>query len=151
MKNRSCRPLDPKFWPKIQMAPYEHAVDVGVEHKVARRVIMFDEVTNLTCHEELEWGARAPRHRDSKWSMVIGGIDPDPVNNERITKWAKDYWSALHPYSAGGAYVNFMMEEGQDRIKATYGDNYERLVAVKRKWDPANIFRVNQNINPTPS
>lgn len=88
-------------------------------------------------------------HRDSKWSMVICGIDPDPLNNERMTKWAKDYWSALHPYSAGGAYVNFMMEEGQDRIKATYGDNYERLVAVKRKWDPANLFRVNQNIEPT--
>ena len=88
-------------------------------------------------------------HRDSKWSMVIAGIDPDPVNNERITTWAKDYWSALHPYSAGGAYVNFMMEEGQDRVKATYRDNYERLVTAKRKWDPANLFRVNQNIKPT--
>jgi FAD/FMN-containing dehydrogenase len=88
-------------------------------------------------------------HRDSRWSMVIAGIDPDPANNERITTWAKDYWSALHPYSAGGAYVNFMMEEGQDRVKATYGDNYERLVAVKRKWDPENLFRVNQNIKPT--
>ncbi len=88
-------------------------------------------------------------HRDSKWSMVIAGIDPDPVNNERIATWARDYWSALHPYSAGGAYVNFMMEEGQDRVKATYRDNYERLVAAKRKWDPANLFRVNQNIKPT--
>jgi hypothetical protein len=87
-------------------------------------------------------------HRDSKWSMVIAGIDPDPANNDRITAWAKNYWSALHPYSAGGAYVNFMMEEGQDRITATYRDNYERLVAAKRKWDPANLFRVNQNIKP---
>jgi FAD/FMN-containing dehydrogenase len=88
-------------------------------------------------------------HRDSKWSMVIAGIDPDPANNERITTWAKDYWRALHPYSAGGAYVNFMMEEGQDRVKATYRDNYERLVAVKRARDPANLFRVNQNIKPS--
>jgi len=79
---------------------------------------------------------------------VIGGIDPDPANKERITAWAKDYWSALHPYSAGGAYVNFMMEEGKDRIKATYRDNYERLVAAKKKWDPANLFRANQNITP---
>jgi FAD/FMN-containing dehydrogenase len=87
-------------------------------------------------------------HRDAQWSMVICGIDPGPVNNKRITTWAKDYWSAMHPYSAGGAYVNFMMEEGQDRIKATYGDNYERLVAIKRKLDPANVFRVNRNIKP---
>ena len=58
------------------------------------------------------------------------------------------YWEALHPYSAGGAYVNFMMEEGDDRIRATYRDNYERLVAIKDKYDPTNLFRVNQNIKP---
>jgi FAD/FMN-containing dehydrogenase len=80
--------------------------------------------------------------------MVIAGIDPDPANRERITKWARDYWNALHPYSDGGAYVNFMMEEGQDRIKATYRENYERLANAKRKWDPENLFRVNQNIKP---
>ncbi|MDB5011393.1 MAG: FAD-binding oxidoreductase, partial [Mucilaginibacter sp.] len=58
------------------------------------------------------------------------------------------YWEALHPYSAGGAYVNFMMEEGEDRIKATYGDNYEKLASIKAKYDAANLFRVNQNIKP---
>ncbi|MGH9589091.1 MAG: BBE domain-containing protein, partial [Terracidiphilus sp.] len=58
------------------------------------------------------------------------------------------YWEALHPYSSGGAYVNFMMEEGPGRIKATYRDNYDRLVAIKRKYDPDNFFRVNQNIPP---
>ena len=62
--------------------------------------------------------------------------------------WAKEYWEALHPHSAGGAYVNFMMEEGEDRVKATYGSNYERLVAIKQKYDPTNLFRVNQNIKP---
>ena len=87
-------------------------------------------------------------YRDSTWSMVIAGIDSDPVNNERITKWAKAYWEALHPYSAGGAYVNFMMEEGQSRVEATYGDNYKRLSEIKRKYDPTNLFRVNQNIPP---
>lgn len=87
-------------------------------------------------------------YRDSTWSMVIAGVDSDPVNNERITKWAKTYWEALHPYSAGGAYVNFMMEEGQSRVEATYGDNYKRLSEIKRKYDPTNLFRVNQNISP---
>lgn len=87
-------------------------------------------------------------YREAKWSMVIAGIDPDPANKDRITKWAKTYWEALHPYSAGGAYVNFMMEEGQNRVEATYRDNYKRLSQIKRKYDPTNLFRVNQNIPP---
>jgi FAD/FMN-containing dehydrogenase len=88
-------------------------------------------------------------YRDANWASVIVGIDPDPANMERIIPWAKDYWSALHPYSAGGAYVNFLMEEGQDRVQASYRDNYQRLVAVKNKYDPGNFFHVNQNIKPT--
>ncbi len=76
------------------------------------------------------------------------GVDPDPENKDKITDWTKKYWEALHPHSAGGAYVNFMMDEGQDRIKATYGENYDRLVAIKKKYDPTNFFRVNQNIRP---
>jgi hypothetical protein len=87
-------------------------------------------------------------YRDSTWSMVIVGVDPEPANAERIKTWVRDYWQALHPHSAGGAYVNFMMDEGADRIKATYGDNYDRLVAVKTKYDPSNLFRVNWNIKP---
>lgn len=86
--------------------------------------------------------------RDSTWAQVIVGVDPDPANKDRIIAWAREYWDALHPYSAGGAYVNFMMEEGQERIKATYRDNYRRLAAVKGKYDPDNLFRVNQNIEP---
>lgn len=88
------------------------------------------------------------RYRNAKWSSVIAGVDPDPANADQITKWAKDYWSVLHPYSAGGAYVNFMMEEGQERVQATYGENYARLAEIKRKYDPDNLFRVNQNIQP---
>ncbi|MEX2592010.1 MAG: FAD-binding oxidoreductase [Anditalea sp.] len=88
-------------------------------------------------------------YRDAKYAGVIVGVDPDPVNTDKITKWCKDYWEALHPYSAGGAYSNFMMDEGEDRVKATYGDNYERLVTIKNKYDPNNLFRVNQNIKPT--
>lgn len=87
--------------------------------------------------------------RDAKWSMVIVGVDPEPENAAKITAWTKAYWEALHPHSMGGAYVNFMMEEGVDRIKATYRDNYQRLVAIKRKYDPTNFFHVNQNIKPS--
>jgi FAD/FMN-containing dehydrogenase len=96
----------------------------------------------------VEPGATAFRHREAKWSMVIDGIDPDPANAEKITRWTKDYWNVLHPYSSGGAYVNFMMDEGTNRVQATYGDNYRRLAAIKAKYDPGNLFRVNQNIKP---
>jgi FAD/FMN-containing dehydrogenase len=86
--------------------------------------------------------------RDVNWSQVIVGVDPDPANADRIKQWAKDYWNALHPHSAGGGYVNFMMEEGEDRIQATYRDNYAGLQKVKAAYDPENLFHVNQNIKP---
>jgi len=87
-------------------------------------------------------------YRNAVWSQVIMGVDPDPAGAAAIRDWTIGYWEALHPYSAGGAYVNFMMEEGQARVKATYGPNYERLTRVKAAYDPDNVFRVNQNILP---
>jgi FAD/FMN-containing dehydrogenase len=92
--------------------------------------------------------ATAWNRRDATWSMVIAGIDPQPANAAAVSAWARSYWEAVHPYTLGGAYVNFMMEEGEDRIRATYGENYDRLAAVKRRYDPDNFFRVNQNIRP---
>jgi len=88
-------------------------------------------------------------YRDATWAQVIVGVDPNPANNDKIIGWTKTYWEALHPYSAGGAYVNFMMDEGAERVKATYRGNYERLVTLKNMYDPTNLFRVNQNIKPT--
>jgi FAD/FMN-containing dehydrogenase len=87
-------------------------------------------------------------YRDANYAVVIVGIAQDAAGKDQAISWAKNYWAALHPYSSGGAYVNFMMEEGEDRIKATYGDNYNRLVEIKTKYDPTNLFRVNQNIKP---
>jgi FAD/FMN-containing dehydrogenase len=86
--------------------------------------------------------------RDANFSEVIVGVDPDPANNERMIQWAKDYWLALHPHSAGGAYVNMIMDEGEETVKAAYRDNYARLAEIKRRYDPTNLFRVNQNIAP---
>jgi FAD/FMN-containing dehydrogenase len=87
-------------------------------------------------------------YRDAAWASVFVGVDPDPANAEAIRKWAIDYHEALHPYSAGGAYVNMMMDEGQERVRASYRDNYERLARIKRAYDPDNVFRINQNIRP---
>jgi FAD/FMN-containing dehydrogenase len=87
-------------------------------------------------------------YRDARWGSVIVGVDPDPANADLIRQWCVDYFDALHPYSAGGAYVNMMMDEGQDRVRASYRDNYDRLAQVKATYDPDNLFRVNQNIEP---
>ncbi len=87
-------------------------------------------------------------YRDANFAFVAAGISPDPSSRDVITPWCKHYFDAVHPYSAGGAYVNFMMEEGQDRVKASFRDNYERLSKIKREYDPTNFFRVNQNIRP---
>lgn len=87
-------------------------------------------------------------YRDAVWSGVIVGVDPDPANSAKITNWARGYYNALHPFGDGGGYLNFMMEEGDQRIRATYRGNYDRLAAIKGKYDPENFFRVNQNIRP---
>ena len=88
-------------------------------------------------------------YRDAVFSGVIVGVDPDPANAARITEWSRSYYDSLHPLSMGGGYLNFMMEgEGEERIRATYRGNYDRLAAVKAKYDPDNFFRVNQNIRP---
>jgi FAD/FMN-containing dehydrogenase len=86
--------------------------------------------------------------RDANFAEVIVGVDPDPANNGRMIQWAKDYWLALHPHSAGGAYVNMIMDEGEDNVKAAYRDNYARLAQIKAAYDPTNLFHTNQNIKP---
>ena len=87
-------------------------------------------------------------YRDVTWASVIVGVDPDPAKADELKQWTVDYFDAVHPYSAGGAYVNMMMEEGQERVQAAYRGNYERLTQVKAQYDPDNTFRVNQNIRP---
>lgn len=133
----------------------------------------FDRVTDGALDVHIEYGSRLPSmlstmhlypvdgaahrvgtsdtawsYRDALWSGVIAGIDPDPAKAEAIKEWTVGYWEALHPHSMGGSYVNFMMDEGQERVQSTYRGNYDRLAAVKSEYDPDNIFHVNQNILP---
>src|SRR5262245_13966836 len=87
-------------------------------------------------------------YRGAKWTSVYGGVDPDPANAEAVKAWTVEYFEALHPYSMGGSYSNFMMDEGQERVQAAFGSNYARLAEIKAKYDPNNVFHVNQNIRP---
>lgn len=86
--------------------------------------------------------------RDADFAEVIVGVDPDPANNERMIAWARAYWQALHPFSAGGGYINMIMDEGQEQVQAAYRGNYARLAQIKAAYDPENLFRLNQNIRP---
>lgn len=94
-------------------------------------------------------GDTAFAYRKANWGAVFAGVSHDAADVPAITAWSKAYSDALHPYSAGGAYVNMMMDdEGDDRVRAAYRDNYPRLAAAKKRYDPDNLFRVNQNIRP---
>lgn len=98
--------------------------------------------------QDVPSSAMAYAQRDAQFVHIIAGIDNVPANMPANIEWVRNYWSDLHPYSTGAAYVNFLMDEGQDRVRATYRDNYPRLVEEKRIWDPQNLFHVNQNIRP---
>jgi FAD/FMN-containing dehydrogenase len=89
------------------------------------------------------------RHRDVPFDLVIMPMWSDPAESERHIGWADALWQAMQPFSSGGVYVNYLGHEGEDRIKAAYGSNYERLARLKRAYDPSNLFRFNQNIDPT--
>ena len=137
------------------------------------RADVFHEISDAAIDVHLEYGAKLPTghstmhlypidgaaaripedatafaYRGGGWAGVIVGVDPDPANAELITDWAQRYWEDLHPTSAGGSYVNFLGDEGQDRIRASYLGNYDRLTRVKARYDPENLFHINQNIPP---
>ena len=102
---------------------------------------------NGACHR-VAADATAFAYRDANFATVIAGMWPDPAANEANIAWVRDYYDATSPHSEEGGYVNFMADDDQGRIRANYKGNYDRLVQVKRTYDPDNLFRHNQNIKP---
>ena len=142
-------------------------------HQWYWRADFFTEISDESIAEHVKWGAAMPTpqttmhlypidgaahrvgsedtawsYREANWAGVTVGVDPDPANKDILRDWAVGYYDAVHPHSSGGAYINFMMEEGQERVQASYRDNYDRLSEIKAKYDPNNLFKVNQNIRP---
>jgi len=142
-------------------------------HQWYWRADFFNELSDESIIEHVKWGAAMPTmqssmhlypidgaahrvgdeetpwaYRDANWAGVIVGVDPDPANADMLRDWAVGYYDAVHPHSSGGAYINFMMEEGQERVQASYRGNYDRLAEIKATYDPKNLFKVNQNIHP---
>jgi FAD/FMN-containing dehydrogenase len=128
----------------------DEAVQLNVEHaskmptpQCTSHIYNVDGAAGRVGKDDTAWA-----YRDAKWAQVFFAVDPDPANAGALKDWCVQYYEALHPYSMGGAYVNFMMEEGQDRVQATYRDHYDRLAKIKATYDPDNLFHVNQNIKP---
>ena len=87
-------------------------------------------------------------YRDASFATGLGPSWPDPADDEPNIAWGRAYAQALWPFAMEGGYVNFMAGEDQDHGPATYRQNYRRLVQVKRRYDPDNLFRLNQNVHP---
>jgi hypothetical protein len=133
----------------VQELPGE-AIAAHVEHarelptmQSTMHLYPIDGAAGRVGHDETAWA-----YRDARYGQVIVGVDPDPANAGRIRDWTIAYHEALHPFSMGGAYVNMMMDEGQERVRASYRNHYDRLAAIKAEYDPGNLFRINQNIRP---
>ena len=149
--------FDPLLPPGLQWywrGEYVHELtDAAIEEHIAQSSDMVGALTMMHLYPidgavhrvgptETAWNERS-----ATWTMVIVAVDEDPALAEDLEAWAKRYWSAIHTHTGNGGYVNFMMGDGDEaRLAATYGDNYERLVALKSKYDPTNFFHINQNI-----
>jgi FAD/FMN-containing dehydrogenase len=128
----------------------DDAIEAHLEHGPKVPVVnstMHIYPINGACHRVAP-DETAFAYRDANFATVIAGMWPDPSQNEANIKWVRDYYAATAPHSEEGGYVNFMAGDDQDRIRANYRGNYDRLVDVKRKYDPDNLFHLNQNIRP---
>jgi hypothetical protein len=147
----------------VRADPYLHTVrrrraSLGAVHPVVLVVDADTAVLRLhsTMHlypidgaaHDVDSADSAFSYRDANWAQVIVGVDPDPANAAAIRQWTVDYWHATHPYSAGGGYVNFLMDEDAERVQATYPRQLRPARAHQAAHDPDNVFRINQNIAP---
>lgn len=128
----------------------DEAIEAHVEH--GPRVPCVQSTVHLypidgACHRVAS-DATAFAYREANFACVIAGMWPDADDNERNIRWVRDYWEAVHPHSEPGGYVNFMAGDDQDRVRDNYRQNYHRLAEVKLRYDPENLFHMNQNIEP---
>jgi len=128
----------------------DEAIDAHLEHgpkvPVVNSTVHIYPI-NGACHRVAP-DATAFAYRDANFATVIAGMWPDPAENDDNIAWVRDFYEATAPHSEEGGYVNFMAGDDQERVKVNYRENYDRLVDVKRKYDPDNLFHLNQNIKP---
>lgn len=128
----------------------DEAIRAHLEH--AEKVPCIESSTLIypmdgECHRVPRDGT-AYAYREARFSTVFGGAWRNPADNKRNMRWVRQYHEALRPHSEEGGYVNFMAGDDQERVRTNYGENYDRLVKIKGRYDPTNLFRVNHNIKP---
>jgi FAD/FMN-containing dehydrogenase len=164
--------VGPMPYPLLNTA-FDPLVPPGLQHYW--KTAFATELTDDAIHAHLEHGPKVPvvnstvhiypingacarvapdatafAYRDAKFATVIAGMWPDPARNEQNIRWVRDYYAAIAPFSEQGGYVNFMSGDDQDRVRTSFRRNYDRLTEIKRKYDPGNLFHINQNITPAP-
>ncbi len=139
IKGRHINDFDPALIDTL-LERWEH----GEERFTTMRIVRFGGAIAQVGESDTAWP-----HRDAMWDLEVGGHWTNPALSEKYVRWGREYWQALTPYTADSFYVNELMDEQQQKVRISYGDNYERLVAVKNTYDPSNLFRLNGNIRPT--
>jgi FAD/FMN-containing dehydrogenase len=142
-----------RYWKSVELPPLtDEAIDTLVEHASAQTspksyCIVFQLGGALARVEE---GETAFSQRDAAYNVNINAVwTEDDPEGERHVAWAREFFSALQPHAGGHVYLNFLGDEGAERVRQAYGTRqYERLVELKRTYDPTNFFRLNQNIEP---
>jgi hypothetical protein len=128
----------------------EQLIETVIEH-AARVPSPYTAIVFADCHgayRRVGNTETAYSHRHLQYDLVILSAWDDPAENERNISWTRDFFRALEPELSDGVYVNDLGEEGADRVRQSYGENYERLIELKTRYDPSNLFRLNQNITP---
>lgn len=129
----------------------EGAIDTIIEHvtpiPTPFTTVFFEWMGGAI--RQVDSSATAFPHRDAAFSFTVAPKWTDPRRDDELISWAREFHEAMGPYAADGVYVNYLDDDEEDRVRSAYGERYERLVDLKNEWDPANLFRMNQNIEPT--
>ncbi len=140
------------YWKTHFMAEIsDDAVEATVSHFATvpspRSVIVFQQYGGAV--SRVGHAATSFSHREAQYDFIPTSIWTDFTESENQMNWVRQLWETMKPFSTGGEYVNSLGEEGEDRVRAAYGGNHERLVVLKNRYDPTNFFRLNANIKPT--
>jgi FAD/FMN-containing dehydrogenase len=131
----------------------DEAIQVAVEHHLhAPQPWSYSLIGQLAgAIAAVPADATAYPHREAPYLININGVDDDPASDDEVISWTRETFAALAPFSTGGVYVNFVGNEGEERVRAAYGPAYDRLAAIKARYDPDNVFSTNQNVRPAGS
>jgi FAD/FMN-containing dehydrogenase len=129
----------------------DDAIDAMIEHSAAAPSPLSATILEFYggAANRVGVGETAYPLRDAEYALNAIAMWTDPAQDAANVRWSRRQWEAMRPYSPGSVYVNFVgLDEGEDRVRAAYGPNYARLAAIKARYDPGNLFRLNQNIKP---